>query len=451
MNACFYEFHEQLRNPLWGREAARPKILLSMAHPAQNSLFVAESVTLAHVLRPLTLAARLGKQGHPVHFATSEAFRPWVEKHGLIFHPIQCQSSDQFLTRLDRAKSVVDETLLSRQIAEDLELLNRVRPSLVIGDFRLSLNISARVAATPYLGIVNAYWCSFDPSTMPLPESPFLRALGNPVASRIYSLVPTWIPKRVLKEQAGGINRLRRKHHLAPYRYLTDAYVDADWLALADIPELFPIPSTFQVPHTYLGPLSGSPECELPDWWDQLGSDLPIIYFNLGSSGRQEIVPQVLDSLRGLQARWMVVSPTPPATRAPNVYWARALPGHLACERADLLICNGGAPSVNQALAAGKPVVGITRNFDQVIHMSGLARQEFARTFRSWDLDPAELRESVEHLLRDPAPREAARRIASVMRSYDVQSRFDLACRCLLAKAVAATPFTRGISPDSPL
>ena len=44
-------------------------------------------------------------------------------------------------------------------------------------------------------------------------------------------------------------------------------------------------------------------------------------------------------------------------------------PGEALCQRAALVIGNGGSPITYQALAAGKPVLGLASNFDQFLNM----------------------------------------------------------------------------------
>ena len=51
------------------------------------------------------------------------------------------------------------------------------------------------------------------------------------------------------------------------------------------------------------------------------------------------------------------------------------MPGHKACARAALVICNGGSATVYQALAAGVPVLGLPGNLDQFLMM------HFVRSF----------------------------------------------------------------------
>ena len=52
--------------------------------------------------------------------------------------------------------------------------MRRVRPGVVVGDFRLSLSISARLAGIPYVALINAHWSPWSTQRFPLPELPIV-------------------------------------------------------------------------------------------------------------------------------------------------------------------------------------------------------------------------------------------------------------------------------------
>ena len=55
----------------------------------------------------------------------------------------------------------------------DLALIKSYRPDLIVGDFRLSLSISARVAGIPYAAISSAHWSPYyRHAAYPMPVLP---------------------------------------------------------------------------------------------------------------------------------------------------------------------------------------------------------------------------------------------------------------------------------------
>jgi UDP:flavonoid glycosyltransferase YjiC (YdhE family) len=206
-------------------------------------------------------------------------------------------------------------------------------------------------------------------------------------------------------------------------RYIITA---GDHVLYADIPELVPtreLPAT----HQYVGPILWSPAIPLPSWWNEIPEDKPIIYITLGSSGPQQLLPMILDELAKLPVS--IVAAT--AGRAKlnstpaNVFVSDYLPGQEAAARASLVICNGGSPTTYQALAAGKPVIGIANNIDQYLNIQGICSSGAAILIRSDGVEPLRLSRAVTNILSQPGYTQAAQRVAKIITSYDAIARFN--------------------------
>ncbi len=129
-----------------------------------------------------------------------------------------------------------------------------------------------------------------------------------------------------------------------------------------DLEYLFPI-QNLPEGHRYMSPVSWSPEIPQPDWWNRLPLDRPVVYANLGSSGRSGVLQKVMDALAALPVT--VIAATagrqPDLVPSPNAFIADYLPGKTSAARSDLVITNGGNMSAYQALGEGKPPQTITR------------------------------------------------------------------------------------------
>ncbi len=70
---------------------------------------------------------------------------------------------------------------------EELELIERVRPALVVGDFRLSLAVSAAVSGVRCATLINAYWSPYaERDGFPVPDHPIVSLLGVELAERYF-------------------------------------------------------------------------------------------------------------------------------------------------------------------------------------------------------------------------------------------------------------------------
>lgn len=396
-------------------------------------LFIAEAVTLAHIGRPLSLAQALPEDQYEVHFACTDGYDFCFRNTALRRWHIASIPSAQFLHALAKGAPVYTEDTLLSYVDDDLRLLAEVQPELVIGDFRLSLSVSARLRQIPYITISNAYWSPHVRQHYTVPSLPLTGLLPIWLANPLFSL----IRPLAFASHAVPLNRVRRHHGLpALGKDLRRIYTDADQTLYADIPQLFP-PQAMPASHGYLGAISWAPPLEAPDWWQhpELSSGRPIVYVTLGSSGQGQLLPHVLRALAPLPVTVLAATAGTVKLDAvpPNAFVAPFLPGDAAARRASLVICNGGSPTSQQALTAGVPVIGIASNLDQFLNMQAIASAGAGRLLRADRFRAALLRHAAMHLLGSSQASQAARQLASAFHQY-------VAAECLQARIQALLP-----------
>jgi UDP:flavonoid glycosyltransferase YjiC (YdhE family) len=408
-------------------------------------LFMAEAVTLAHVARPLALAAALGGQNYDIHLACADGFDfCWRDSDPPRIR-IDSISSARFLNALAAGKPVYDEATLSTYVEDDLRLLRMLKPDLVLGDFRLSLSVSARLARVPYVSLINAYWSPHVRQHFMVPALALSKMLPIGIADALFRIArPLAFADalfRIARPLAFAahtvpLNRVRRKYGLAPLGFdLRRVYTDADHTLYADIPQLFPA-HDLPANHSYLGPLIWSPPVAPPPWWDAPDTGRPLVYVTLGSSGQGRLLPLVLQALAPLPVTVLAATAGQiELDAAPaNARVAPYLPGEAAARRASLVICNGGSPTSQQALAAGVPLIGIAGNLDQFLNMHGVAAKGAGVLLRADRFDEGELRSAVADLLDNAEAAAAARKIAQAMAAYSPGERFAALLTALLVK-----------------
>lgn len=385
-------------------------------------MFVAEAVTLAHMARPLALSQALENSGCELDFACNPHFHWLMKDFGGSVHALDSIDSARFLDSLARGRPVYDEATLNRYVADDLSLLGRLKPDLVVGDFRLSLSVSARLAGVPYLAISNAYWSPHVRQHYPLPEHPLARRLGVTTAQALFCMArPAVFALHTLP-----LNRVRQHHGLPSLGFnLNRVYTDADHVLYADVPEMF---SMRGLPgnHHFLGPVLWVPPVPKPDWWPRIPLDRPAIYVTLGSSGQARLLSPVLEALAGLPVTALVAGggQSLPVALPDNALVADYLPGTEAARLAKLVICNGGSPTSHQALAAGVPVLGLPSNLDQFLNMQAVEANEAGLLLRADRADAMRIRLAAERILTTAAYTQAARRIADIFSHYPAGPRF---------------------------
>ena len=383
-------------------------------------LFVAEAVTLAHVARPAVLAQALDRDVYEVFFATDPRYNQLFPELSGFRYDIWSISSADFLNALAKGSRLYSKRTLERYVEDDLKLIDEIKPDLIVGDFRLSLSVSARLRQIPYATISNVYWCVYSNNDYPVPELPMTRFLGVQLSQVLFDLSrPLAFALHCLP-----LNSVRRKYGLKSLGYdLRSVYTDADEVLLADIPEYFPIAAD-ATHHRYIGPIPWSPSSSTPSWWNDIDKTRPVIYVTLGSSGRIELLPRVLEALAELPVT--VIATTAGrvelASVPANARVSEYLPGDEAAGMAALVVCNGGSLTTYQAIQNGTPVLGIVSNLDQHLNMSHLSAAGIGEVIRSEKAGVEQIRKTVERLLNEPHYRGAAEKAMKSAQSYNPQA-----------------------------
>lgn len=392
-------------------------------------LFIAEAATLAHVARPYKLARSLDPDEWDVAFACSDTYLrlfpdwPWRRED---LHSI---NPKVFMARLAQGNRLYSLDELKAYAQEDLRLFGHLQPDVVVGDFRLSLSASARIAHIPYISLTNAYWSPYaSRRRFPMPSLPMTRFLGVPIASALFAIARP----AAFAWHAVPLNRLRRSYGLPSLGLdLRRVYTDADLTLYADVPDLVPT-SALPASHRYIGPVEWSPAIAMPEL-PARQPPRPLVYVTLGSSGSAELLPRIVEALAGLDCDVAVATAGARLGAVPaNVTATNYLPGDEMSRRARLVVCNGGSPTSNQALARGVPVLGIPFNLDQQLNMDHVAAYGAGIALRPEHASLPALRAAAASLLGDASCRQRAKDLARVFGTYAPEAEFRRSLRAAL-------------------
>ena len=315
----------------------------SQSFPRSRVLFIVESVTLAHPARAVTLAQSLDPARYEVHLVCDPRYLALFDELGFPVRPIRSIKSKVFQDRLANGDPIYTTADLRDYVQEDLRVMIECEPDLVVGDFRLSLSVSARLAGVPYVTVTNAHWSPYARPRFLVPEVPITERFGPRVAQALFNLMRPV----VFAQHASALNKVRREYGLPAVGYnLAHMFSDADYTLYADLPLLIP---TGNLPshHRYIGPVVWS-FGKRPYWWSSLRENARTVYVTMGTSGRAGVAQMVADALAGMG--WQVLMATADystiASVKDQVYIANYLAGTAAARRADLVVCNGGSATV---------------------------------------------------------------------------------------------------------
>lgn len=399
-------------------------------------LFVAEDVTLAQVVRLVTLARALDSKAYEIHFACAR-FPDFVfADTAFVPHVIDTLSPEAASRALQAGRRLYETSTLLRYIEAETRLIEQVRPDLVVGDFRLSLSTSAELMGVPSAALINAYWSPFARrESFPVPDHPIVRWFGEELTERYF---PRALPS-VFKHFASPVNAARKRHGLAEVGSLLEVLTHADYTLYPDDPVLTPVEGA-PASHVFLGPVTWQPEApELPldALWPAEARTRPLIYATLGSSGDTGVLPVVLEALEQLPVRAVVATAgrSEPERVPPNVRIVDFARGADLARQARVVITNGGSASGYQALQEGTPVLGLPSNLDQYLATQAIVAAGAGLMVRARQATVHALAAALDRMLSDERMREVARAIAQRFRERDARTLFDAWVTSALASA----------------
>ena len=180
-------------------------------------LFVGEGGSLAHIVRPLVLAKLLDSDRFEIHFACALWYKWLLDYSGFNYHPLPTMTRDDFRDHLTQGRSLYDRKTLEEYVPAELNLIKKVSPDLVVGDFRISLGISTQLAKIPYAAIANEFWSPNSTVKKIVPDLDFVKFTGRGLGQFIFNFAYPMAAKIL---HSHGFNAVRKAYGLAPFKSL---------------------------------------------------------------------------------------------------------------------------------------------------------------------------------------------------------------------------------------
>lgn len=356
-----------------------------------------------------------------VHFISDGGdFERMIEKHGFALtrlEPRLTKEKIEFIAKVDRgekfAPAFTDAELIQR-VENDLVCLKQLKPAAVVTGSYVTIPVTCRILETPLVWVVQSTWlpdffCHGAGMTDSIRPAP-LKAVAD---WSVLQFINFWI-------KYGFLNPVNRtaKHFGVPGYDSIFEFWRGDITLVAEPPEFSGV--KLPIKHTFIGPLIPQDEFPLPMEIVAIPRDKPLIYFAMGSSGTPEIVAKIVESFEGKPYR--VIAPVKfqlgqvPGVRIPaNVLVTDWVPALQVNKLADLAVIHGGIGTVMVAALAGKPVVGVGMQMEQVANLACLERLGFAiRVGKSRD-PSAKVQNAIQKLMHDEGARAKATAFAKVV------------------------------------
>ncbi|GAB7052341.1 glycosyltransferase [Catenuloplanes indicus] len=169
-----------------------------------------------------------------------------------------------------------------------------------------------------------------------------------------------------------------------------------------------------------------------PAWWDTIPEERPVVVVTQGTLANTDLGQLVEPALTGLAGLDVTVvaalgnSTAELSVPVPgNAYVERFVPFDRLLPRAAVLVTNGGAGGVHQALAAGVPVVVAGETEDKPANAARVAHHRLGADLGTANPSPEAIAGAVRTLLTDGEVRANVRRIAEVYAAHDAVDRIE--------------------------
>jgi UDP:flavonoid glycosyltransferase YjiC (YdhE family) len=380
-----------------------------------NVLVTTHGEVLAHTTRALTIAEELRTRGANVVFAMRGDKTALVKAAGFPVRDIAGVPLKDVLRRLRRGTTrLCSDSQAVESVDADIEMLERERPDIVLSDFRPSMAAAARITNTPHVSVLNATWTPYlDHEQVRLiwpvhtrfgsAWGTLARALAGPDLMRFRFLDSLFqaIFRQMLVYGGAPYDKIQAAHGVARSRDLYHYWL-GDLTLVPDYPAFMPLAADTPRSVKMTGPLAwqSGDSTEVQTLASKLDRSRPTIYATVGSTGDPGLFPLMIDAAK--RENWNLIitkAGLADLSSSGNVHVYDFLPGEAVMRISDVTICQGGSGTINQAIAASCPFVGVACNIDQEWNLDRASRLGIANVFYREDVDPQKLIAAIDSIL----------------------------------------------------
>jgi UDP:flavonoid glycosyltransferase YjiC (YdhE family) len=368
--------------------------------------------------------AEAGKRFEIRFISDGGDFEHLVEEEGFSLKKMEPRLTPEkieYFAKVDRGEkldpAMSSQELITR-IENEVKYLQDLQPAAVITGSYLTIPVTCQILKIPLVSVIQSTWL----------EDFFKRGAGMTDQIKImpFKRIADWIVWLFINIWIwygflNPLNKAARYFGIEGYKSMFD-YGRGDVALVAEPAEF----TSVKLPpgYYYTGPLIARQDFPIPELVKTISKNLPVVYISMGSSGTPEIVARILESFEGKPYR--VIAPVKelleklPNVRIPsNVLVTNWLPALEVNKLADLSLIHGGIGTVMTAALAGKPVVGVGMQPEQVANLACLVRKGFAvRIPKSRD-PSAGVQNAIRTLLQDAQTKQKAAEFSKIVRQWD--------------------------------
>jgi len=393
-------------------------------------VFAPACYNLAETTRMLEIAKALarhprGPETFTIRFMSEGGeFERLIEAEGFALDTIEPRVTQAQLAQiaavndLEKIGTIYSWREIIAKVRGDIAFLRAVKPVAVVTGSYVSIPLSCRMLAIPLVWTIQSTWLEeFFASGAGVTDGMPSGIMRKVADFAVFEAIRFWMWFGFIRP----LNRAARHLGVDPFRPVF-SYFDGDLVLVAE-PQGF---TDIALPphHVYCGPLIARQPFELPEEVKTVPRDRPLVYFAMGSSGVAEIVANIIEGFAGKPYRVIALVRRLIAqltrVRVPdNVILTDWLPALEVNSMADIAVIHGGIGTVMTAALAGKPVVGVGMQPEQVANLACLVRKGFAIRVRKSRNPSTRICIAIDRLLADQEAKRRAIEFSHLMKQWD--------------------------------
>lgn len=393
-------------------------------------LLFSEAISYCHIVRPLIVGRWLKELNRPITVVCHPRARDLFIAEGYQVKTASMADPVKIYSRLARGSYIYEESDLINYYCEDRQLIEEIKPTLIVADFRFTLLHLAGEAQIPAVGISSVSCHPFFPLDGTTPN-PFVKTPLIPVKLLDYlqgTAFGRLVRAQVIKEISKPYRSASLKSRLRPLGTFFDYASQGSLCLLCDHPDIMPLPS-LRAQDYYAGALVWERDEELPAVLKNLDKSIKTIYITVGTqeSLRLDFLDDLVNALLRLGVRIIVSRGGRDfkiGLQHENLMLFDFLNESKLLPNIDLYICHGSAMSIYQGLFFGIPMIAIPCQADQHYHSEALLRLRVGKLVRPINLKARAVAKLASDLIMDQDLKDRCRQLSAKVQGYSGKEGF---------------------------
>lgn len=333
---------------------------------------------LGTTIPSITLANLLKKNGYQVEFASRGKYTFIIKEKGYKVHDVPEISYLHYRQYLDKNRlDYYNEHAIRIFVDYEVNLIKELNPDIVVGHNRPSLFISTKLTQKKFVNLTVASLTRYYDQPFYIPENHILNRIMPFID--VNKIVPKQLPQLVfditMKGFAKGFNKVLDLYNLPKVR----SYIDLSEADIVLLTETYGLVKLKNIPENYffLEQNTDSGFGDKFEWvnfvQEQKSKGKRVIALSMGSSAF-ESYPIILDKLVEFvlahKEEYILISNhcglEKEFLNKENIFVEDYIQPSQLLEIADIVITHGGKNTLNEAMLAGKPVIGIPEQAEQL-------------------------------------------------------------------------------------